>query len=93
MKNNKGQPDVSGTANFIRIELEFKRKGNKTTKLQDYWVDKWRELGCISGVCYSLEDGYELIKEGLSRYKIDLDLSPLEEAVKKEKKKKGNKIK
>lgn len=70
--HNKGQPDVTGCIQGIRIEIEGKMPGKKLTPLQEHRLKKWGEAGAITGVYHSLKEAQDLIIGGLKRRGIDI---------------------
>ena len=70
--HNKGQPDVTGCIQGIRIELEGKLPGNKPTPLQKSMLRKWKAAGAITGVYHSLEEAQEIVIKGLKEHGISI---------------------
>ncbi len=73
---NKGYPDITGLVNLInktnktnnfkiaiRVEIECKLPGNKPTKIQQSYLTKFKNLGCI---CFWTDD-YKLGLEEFNR--------------------------
>jgi len=70
--NNGGMPDITGCHNGIRIEIEVKNpildKGSIeknlsiASKKQQYYITKFKNLGCYSGVVTSIEQTLNLLK-------------------------------
>lgn len=56
-----GIPDIVGCIEGKFIAIELKVKGNKTTPLQDFVLNKLKEAGAIIAVCYSIDDIKELM--------------------------------
>ena len=44
----KGQPDITGCIDGIRIEIEVKVPGNTPTPKQEEWLKRWYSVGAIS---------------------------------------------
>jgi hypothetical protein len=44
----KGKPDVTGASHGIRFEIEVKTPGNKPTRLQSWWINKWQSVGVVA---------------------------------------------
>ena len=44
----KGQPDITGCIDSIRIEIEVKLPGNTPTPKQEEWLKRWYDVGAIS---------------------------------------------
>lgn len=59
--NQKGQPDITGCIQGIRIELEGKLDGNKPTPIQKNWLKKWSNAGAYVGVYWTLAGAKKLI--------------------------------
>ena len=51
-----GRPDITACYHGRRIELEVKRPGNKPTKRQLEMMRRWREVGAVVEVVYSVDD-------------------------------------
>lgn len=60
----RGQPDITGIINGIRLELEIKVNSAKPTEKQKNWIRKWESYGAIAG-CY---ETYDEIVEHINRY-------------------------
>ena len=58
---SRGMADVSGTIWGVRLEIEVKVGRNTPTNNQRKWLKKRYENGCITGVCWCLEDVYDLL--------------------------------
>lgn len=60
-----GRPDINGCINgkSFRIELKSPDHDNVATKKQLNNLKKWKRAGAITGVCYSLKEVKELLKE------------------------------
>lgn len=63
-----GEPDVTGCAFGIRIELEGKMPGKKPTKLQAKRLKTWKQSGAITGYYTSLEEAKKIVINGLTDY-------------------------
>ena len=60
-----GVPDIIGCLpNGHLFAIELKVSPNKTTKLQDYVLQRIRAAGGIAGVAYSIQDVRKLLREG-----------------------------
>jgi len=65
----RGKPDVTGCILLdrnigVRIEMEGKVGDNKPTPIQKTWLRKWKQVGAITGVFWSLDEAKEIfIKE------------------------------
>jgi hypothetical protein len=44
----KGRLDITGCSHGYRLEIEVKIGDNKPTKIQEYWLHKWKVAGAIS---------------------------------------------
>lgn len=60
----KGYPDISGNrrSDGAAIYIECKVKPNKPTPEQAEFIRQRREEGCLSGVCYSVEEALAIIR-------------------------------
>lgn len=56
--NQIGMPDITGSHNGIRVELEVKtpERTHMVSRHQSYWLNKFKAIGCITGVVTSLEE-------------------------------------
>jgi hypothetical protein len=61
----KGQADITGCINGIRIELEGKVGDNKPTRLQAHWLKKWKAYGAITGWFRSVDEALGIVKNGI----------------------------
>ena len=52
----KGEADITGCYKGRRIEIEVKVGSNKPTALQVKQLEKWGNVGAITGVALSVED-------------------------------------
>lgn len=56
-----GTPDVLAVRNGHAIWLEVKTTTGKTTAIQDYRLDQWRQAGCTVAVVRSLAEVRRLL--------------------------------
>ena len=68
-----GEPDVSGCAFGIRIELEGKLPGNKPTPMQFKKLEWWKQAGAISGWYTSLKEAQQIVINGLLQHAEGID--------------------
>jgi len=68
--HNKGEPDVTGCVQGVRIEIEGKMPGKKATPIQEFKLREWKKAGAITGVYHSLEEAQTIVIEGLKKYGI-----------------------
>lgn len=59
----RGIPDILGVANGRMVALEVKRPGGKPTRIQQYRIDKLRQLGAVAGIVTSIADVQKLLQE------------------------------
>ena len=83
---NKGEPDISGCVQGIRIEIEMKSPGNEPTALQASKIKEWTEAGAISGWTDSEEGFIREVVNGLEVRGINLSKGLRECVAKKQKK-------
>ena len=62
MAGMQGQVDVTGCLNGIRIELEGKVGNNTPSKKQEEELDRWKKVGAITGVYWSVEDVKKILE-------------------------------
>jgi hypothetical protein len=65
----KGQPDITGIARGIRVEIEGKLPGKKPTPKQKYWLDLWGKYGAITGVYHSESEAIHIVATALTNAK------------------------
>lgn len=65
----KGQPDITGIARGIRIEIEGKLPGKKLTPKQKYWINHWKKYGAITGVYHSEAEALYIVETALTKIK------------------------
>lgn len=61
----QGFSDLSGvrTTDGKAVFIEVKTASGKPTQKQLKFINKMREYGAIAGICRSVEDAYNLVKE------------------------------
>jgi hypothetical protein len=67
----KGRVDVTGCSHGIRLEVEVKVGDNKPTRLQAWWLNKWKANGAIAfwgSTLESLKDSFRqhMAKKGVT---------------------------
>jgi hypothetical protein len=65
---NTGYPDITGSINGIRVEIEVKTPGNKPTKLQYSRIKKLQGLNIIAFWTDSLESCVERLDRELATW-------------------------
>jgi hypothetical protein len=65
-----GEPDLTGILNKKRIEIEMKYEQNKPTKLQLLSLQRWNDLGAITGWANSIIAFIKIFEKELNQDQI-----------------------
>jgi hypothetical protein len=69
----KGQVDITGIVVVrgfgVRIELEGKLPGERPTKIQQHWLDKWWQYHALTGVYHSVDQAVAIVQEYINQHK------------------------
>jgi len=69
--HRKGKPDITGCINGCRIEIEVKLPGGEPTPKQQQWLDRWDEVGAITGCVTSVEEALDILKRWINAKGVD----------------------
>jgi len=69
--NNTGYPDITGSINGIRIEIEVKQPGCEPSKLQYSRLRKLKKLNIIAFWADSLESAISQLDQQLCNWRLD----------------------
>jgi len=61
--DRKGQPDITGCYNGMRVEIKVKLPGNMPTIKQAQWLGKWRAVGALTGWATSVEEAEAIVDQ------------------------------
>ena len=70
--NRKGSPDISGSVNGIRLEIEVKVGDNTPTDLQLKHLDRWTEMNAITACVWSIKEVKFLMKNIIAEEKVTI---------------------
>ena len=59
--SHPGEPDITGSINGYRFEIECKLGYNRLTPMQELAIKRWKEVGVIAGMVKSISDVLMLI--------------------------------